>query len=1134
MTQEQKMEKPRFFKDEEEPILPGKDDQEDQEGQSRSLFVQDEDDEDDEKERFCSCLQDLVGENSVSASQLLSLWQKYGRVENGISIAANKYFEEMEASERSKNNDGSGDSVPIVIDLSDEDDDGDDELSVVSSSQVVSSKRTSSQAGFYSSEKDARMKEDTQAEWVRYVGTIYTTGFATRPTVKPVPVGSHLGFKKTVPKTLPLVSKSSSSQHCSHLVRLMDLAQNRELGRIPEEIARIVYPLLDYRSEIRLEPYLLDNNGKRFSVGDDIYIRIECYLTSNIFTKAEEGAASIRSSLSNRTMDMSQLHRSEAIMALFDAINIKPVYGDTSKREIESIETQPKELPDSESDGSGFSATQFQEEAMNINQLKSFYRITQSADSLQKLPETTPDDTVFNFRLRRYQKQSLSWMLKREYEYKHLSKEAAEMSIDGNSMNPLWKKFSWPNNQISKHNDHDDDDDEGEKFFYANLYTGEFSTVKPVIKAMVNGGILADEMGLGKTISALALICTASYDEEFSIKLATTKSLSIKDMATKEASPTFFSQQTGKLSLSQQKNGNYAYKTTLIIVPMSLLNQWQTEFEKANNDSSKRCEIYYGSNIKDIKSYVLGPNPPSVIITTYGVIQSEYGRGRDSSNIFDVVFFRIILDEGHTIRNRMTRTSKAVIALRSSRKWILTGTPIINRLNDLFSLVQFLNLEPWSHINYWNRYISVPFEKGKYEQAFDVINAVLEPVLLRRTKNMKDIDGEPLVSLPPKEVVVEKFDLSPVENRVYQSLLKDAENSVKEGLAKGDLLKNYTNILVHILRLRQVCCHLDLVKEAPKEENDEGDLEKLDETSTPNITAMLALEKDSTSNKRMSSEKLTRLNNAFRENHKATTSAPDFECAICTTESIQPISAISVTECLHTFCEQCLAEYIDFQHNKKLPINCPYCREPISDTSILKLSEPIDTKKGYELVPFESHFQSTKIKALLKHLKQIQETCPGEQVIVFSQFSSFLDILERELGSHLPKDQVKIYKFDGRLDMKERTRLLEQFHTKDLSCIKLLLLSLKAGGVGLNLTCASRAFMMDPWWSPGMEDQAIDRIHRIGQQKTVKVVRFIVNNSVEEKMLRIQERKRLIGDVVDGDEEQRRKKRVEEIQMLFQ
>ncbi|KAF8001232.1 hypothetical protein HF325_003733 [Metschnikowia pulcherrima] len=74
---------------------------------------------------------------------------------------------------------------------------------------------------------------------------------------------------------------------------------------------------------------------------------------------------------------------------------------------------------------------------------------------------------------------------------------------------------------------------------------------------------------------------------------------------------------------------------------------------------------------------------------------------------------------------------------------------------------------------------------------------------------------------------------------------------------------------------------------------------------------------------------------------------------------------------------------------------------------------------------------------------------------------------------------------------------------------------------------------MDPWWSPSIEDQAIDRVHRIGQDHSVKVVRFIVKNSIELKMLRIQERKRKMGEAVEVEEEERRKQRIEEIKLLF-
>ena len=94
------------------------------------------------------------------------------------------------------------------------------------------------------------------------------------------------------------------------------------------------------------------------------------------------------------------------------------------------------------------------------------------------------------------------------------------------------------------------------------------------------------------------------------------------------------------------------------------------------------------------------------------------------------------------------------------------------------------------------------------------------------------------------------------------------------------------------------------------------------------------------------------------------------------------------------------------------------------------------------------------------------------------------------------------------MTQKQRATVLTEFAAVKKGCV--LLLSLRAGGVGLNLTCAQRVFMMDPWWSFAVEAQAIDRVHRMGQENEVKIVRFVVEGSIEEKMLRIQDRKKFM------------------------
>jgi DNA repair protein RAD5 len=126
---------------------------------------------------------------------------------------------------------------------------------------------------------------------------------------------------------------------------------------------------------------------------------------------------------------------------------------------------------------------------------------------------------------------------------------------------------------------------------------------------------------------------------------------------------------------------------------------------------------------------------------------------------------------------------------------------------------------------------------------------------------------------------------------------------------------------------------------------------------------------------------------------------------------------------------------------------------------------------------------------------------PRTKSVVFSQFTSFLDIIER----HFNRERIPYLRLDGSTSQPQRAAVLEKFAGTRGRVV--LLISLKAGGVGLNLVAASRVFMLDPWWSFAVEAQAIDRIHRVGQKESVVVTRFIVKDSVEEKMLKIQDRK---------------------------
>ena len=261
------------------------------------------------------------------------------------------------------------------------------------------------------------------------------------------------------------------------------------------------------------------------------------------------------------------------------------------------------------------------------------------------------------------------------------------------------------------------------------------------------------------------------------------------------------------------------------------------------------------------------------------------------------------------------------------------------------------------------------------------------------------------------------------------------------------------------------------------------------------------------------------------------------ECPICSEE---PMVEQAVTGgCFHSACRKCLLDYIEHQTSKNELPKCFSCREPINARDVfqvIKHDDEIDDspetalaaaieiddddeedlysstqplKKPTTVTPRISlrrvnTLSSAKINTLLAQLKRLRKTSKTTKSVVFSQFTSFLDLLAPALTSA----SITWLRFDGSMSQKERARVLSDFANRPSFTI--LLISLRAGGVGLNLTCARNVYMMDPWWSFAVEAQAIDRVHRMGQTEEVTVTRFIVEGSIEEKMLKVQDRKKFM------------------------
>lgn len=686
--------------------------------------------------------------------------------------------------------------------------------------------------------------------------------------------------------------------------------------------------------------------------------------------------------------------------------------------------------------------------------------------------------------LRPYQKQSLYWMLGKEKDLKNEIREA--------SMHPLWEEYAWPTKDAD---DQDVAQVDGQPNFYVNPYSGEMSLDFPVQEQHCLGGILADEMGLGKTIQMLSLI--HSHKSQAVVR---------------SANPVGSVNQLTRMPSGQIGGVVSAPKTTLVVAPMSLLAQWQSEAENASKDGTLKSMVYYGNEkTADLRALCCEANiasAPDMIITSYGVILSEFNQvaknGSKDRGLFSLNFFRIILDEAHMIKNRQSKTAKACYELSAEHRWVLTGTPIVNRLEDLFSLVRFLRVEPWNNFSFWRTFITVPFESKDFVRALDVVQTVLEPLVMRRTKEMKTPDGQPLVPLPPKSIEIVDVDLSKTERDVYDHIFTRAKRTLSNSVEKGTVMKSYTTIFAQILRLRQSCCHPILVRNQDIVADEEAAGAEAD------AAAGLADDMDlhSLIEKFAATTDDNKDANAFGAHVLAQIrDEASNECPICCEE---PMVEQTVTGCWHSACRKCLLDFIKHSTDRQEVPRCFNCREYINSRDLFQVVRNDDDPEASSGTPKISlqrlgvNESSSKVVALMGHLRDLRREQPHIKSVVFSQFTSFMSLIEPALA----KANMKCLRLDGSLNQKTRAAVLNEFRESDKFTI--LLISLRAGGVGLNLTQAKRVFMMDPWWSFAVEAQAIDRVHRMGQDQEVKVYRFITRDSVEERMLKVQDRKKFM------------------------
>ena len=457
------------------------------------------------------------------------------------------------------------------------------------------------------------------------------------------------------------------------------------------------------------------------------------------------------------------------------------------------------------------------------------------------------------------------------------------------------------------------------------------------------GGILADDMGLGKTVQTLSWL------------------LWLRDQSTHATRNTQHATDSERRSCHVRSG--LAAAPSLVVCPKSVMDNWQAE--AAHFTPGLRVKLWPANELSSLPDR-LGEADLHVLNYTQLRLVGE--------RLAPVRWQAVILDEGQYIKNPQSQTARFARALHAEHRLVLTGTPIENRLLDLWSLMGFAMPGVLGHRAAFAR----TYDSKTDPLSRQRLSARVRPFLLRRTKTQVAKD------LPDR---IEEDLLCEIEGEqkaLYDAELKRAQQLLLGVKTQKELAGQQFNILVSLLRLRQICCHPRLVK-------------------------------------------------------------PD------------------------------------------------------------------------------SKAESAKTEALLEQLEPLIEE--GEKVLVFSQFVEMLDLLR----SAVEQRQWPHFYLSGSTE--DRGALVQKFQSCEGPAV--FLISLKAGGFGLNLTAASYVVLFDPWWNPAVENQAIDRTHRIGQVNKVIAYRLLIKDSVEEKIRKLQRLKKALAEDILGEERFAQSLTLEDLRFLL-
>ncbi|KAH2162244.1 hypothetical protein KXW37_009201 [Aspergillus fumigatus] len=682
------------------------------------------------------------------------------------------------------------------------------------------------------------------------------------------------------------------------------------------------------------------------------------------------------------------------------------------------------------------------------------------------------------------------------------------------------------------------------------------------------GGFLCDVMGYGKTIQALANIVDGRC-----------------------------------------VNPDEPVKTTLIVVPPHLVGHWECQVVKhCEKDAVGDVLIYCAQSRMRSIDIIQSLQKFSVIITTYDEVRRSYpqlnrrGEVLDQKEIVEmweelyakeigplhqIKFLRIILDEGHAIKNHLASTSIAVRALTGHHKWILSGTPVPKQ-DDYSFITEFYPHFDFLEYPDTNDYSQFVKRYCVGDEAQQRLRNLCRTYILLRTHSSR-LFSLPIIKLPDIGESVIKVDFCDVERRIYDEVLEQFIANIN-GLS--DVTNPYLSqcrcFLTMILKFRMISSHLlttqNLVKGLLNSSLMRDLVEIARETRDPDHPSAQIIKWFMTLKKGVSlpaaspdNEDLSQSRNELngdreelvKQFHKFTTELHEngqwderlrkTSCPHCELTPIGPI----ITSCMHLYCEECyfiLKNSLTSADGKPV---CQTCNNPIAEAAYCGTAERIVldepsvtsslTQNNTRRTKTSSQKKSSKLfgspmfaTATQRSRMKYTGGMPGAKVdkvrdlvanwvredpdakgVVFTQFLDFVRIF----SSICAKEGWAHCRLTGKMSVGARDLSMNEFREKQE--VKVMIASLMAGGTGIDMSMANKCILVDLWWNEAVQQQAFCRLYRIGQEKVVEVVKIIVQNTIDDYILQLQTKKSVNINKAIGEEALQKRDKIIDLLKMF-